>query len=246
MADVLRGVADHLAGITIMTYCDNLGIICARERVSVLEEQLRDAFKRHGAGPFELSATTPINIRTEFRFLGYWWKISCAGAEVFVPPEIAETRLLSLGQEASIASAAELRRLRGYRTPRDRVLKHVADNNIQNLIVLTGDEHVHYAGEIHRDGRKAGKKAVGVEFTATSITSGGDGQDQTDNDKVLLSINPQLKFVNRQRGYMVCDVTPERSETSAMSLDKVSVADGKLTKRATLTVPRGSNTLSVA
>jgi alkaline phosphatase D len=134
----------------------------------------------------------------------------------------------------------------GYRTPRDRVLKHIGEAKIPNVIVLTGDEHVHYAGELHRDGRKPGKKPLGVEFTATSITSGGDGADQTDNDKVLLSINPQLKFVNRQRGYMVCDVTPERWEASAMSLDKVSIADGKLSKRATLTVEHGSNALTVA
>lgn len=134
----------------------------------------------------------------------------------------------------------------GYRTPRDRLLRHVADRGIANLIVLTGDEHVHYAGELHRDGRNPGKKPLGVEFTATSITSGGDGEDQTANDKTLLAINPQLKFVNRQRGYMVCNVTPDRWETSAMSLDKVSAPDGRLVKRATLTVERGSNSVSVS
>lgn len=134
----------------------------------------------------------------------------------------------------------------GYRTPRERVLKHIADARIPNVIVLTGDEHVHYAGELHRDGRNPGKKPLGVEFTATSITSGGDGQDQTDNDKMLLSINPQLKFVNRQRGYMVCDVTPERWETSAMILDKVSAPDSKLSTRAKLVVASGSNTVTPA
>jgi alkaline phosphatase D len=134
----------------------------------------------------------------------------------------------------------------GYRTPRARVLKNIADARIPNVVVLTGDEHVHYAGELHVDGRKPGKKPLGVEFTATSITSGGDGQDQTNNDKTLLSINPQLKFVNRQRGYMVCDVTPERWETSVRIIDKVSAPDGKLSTRTKLAVATGSNEVTAA
>lgn len=154
--------------------------------------------------------------------------------------------MMDLDRAAGDEYRANIDSWAGYRTPRDRLLKHVADANIQNLIVLTGDEHVHYAGELHRDGRNPGRKPLGVEFTSTSITSGGDGQDQTDNDKALLSINPQLKFVNRQRGYMICDVTPDRWQTSAMSLDKVSATDGKLSTRAKLTVAHGSNSVTVA
>jgi alkaline phosphatase D len=134
----------------------------------------------------------------------------------------------------------------GYRTPRARVLKHIADARIPNVVVLTGDEHVNFAGELHLDGRNPGKMPVGVEFTATSITSGGDGQDQTENDKTLLSINPQLKFVNRQRGYVVCDVTRDRWESSVRVLDKVSVPGGKLATRARLAVAAGSNVVTAA
>lgn len=134
----------------------------------------------------------------------------------------------------------------GYRTPRDRLLKHVETQKVGNLVVLTGDEHVHYAGELHRDGRRPGKAPLGVEFTATSITSGGDGVDQSESDKAMLGANEQLKFVNRQRGYMVCDVNAKRWETSVMSLDKVTVPEGKLFKRATLTVEAGSQRVQVS
>jgi len=134
----------------------------------------------------------------------------------------------------------------GYRTPRARVLKHIADARIPNVVVLTGDEHVNYAGELHLDGRNPGRKPVGVEFTATSITSGGDGQDLSENDKTLLSINPQLKFVNRQRGYMICDVTKDRWESSIRVLDKVSAPDGKLSTRTRLSVASGSNLVAAS
>ncbi len=134
----------------------------------------------------------------------------------------------------------------GYRAPRARVLKHIADARIPNVVVLTGDEHVNYAGELHLDGRMPGPKPLGVEFAGTSITSGGDGEDQTANDKVLLSINPQLKFVNRQRGYVVCDVMRDRWESTVKVLDKVSAADGKLTTRTKLAVARGSNQVTAA
>jgi alkaline phosphatase D len=133
----------------------------------------------------------------------------------------------------------------GYRTPRARVLKQIADAKVSNVVVLTGDEHVNYAGEVHLDGRKPGAKPLAVEFTATSITSGGDGQDQTDNDKALLRNNEQLRFVNRQRGYMVCEVTKDRWETTARVLDKVSVPDGKISTRVKLVIEAGGNRLAV-
>jgi len=154
--------------------------------------------------------------------------------------------MMDLDRDPGDAYRANTDSWAGYRTPRGRVLKHVADARIPNVVVLTGDEHVNYAGELHLDGRSPGKKPVGVEFTSTSITSGGDGQDLSDNDKLMLSNNPQLKFVNRQRGYMICDVTPERWETSVQILDKVSVPDGKLSTRAKLAIAAGSNAVTAA
>lgn len=112
MADVLREVADHLRDIRLVTYCDNLGVFCAGDAVSVIEEQLREAFRLHGAGPFELTSTSPISVHSEFRFLGYWWRRVGERAEIFVPPEIADTRLLAVGEQSLRASLNELGVLR--------------------------------------------------------------------------------------------------------------------------------------
>jgi alkaline phosphatase D len=133
----------------------------------------------------------------------------------------------------------------GYRTPRGRVLQHIADARIRNVVVLTGDEHVNYAGEVHLDSRKSGSSPVAVEFTSTSITSGGDGQDLSPNDQAVMGANASLKFVNRQRGFMLCDVTKDRWETSVHVLDKVSAADGAISRRARIQVAPGSSRLII-
>jgi alkaline phosphatase D len=134
----------------------------------------------------------------------------------------------------------------GYRTPRNRILKQIRDRKVPNVIVLTGDEHVNYAGELHLDGLKPEKTPIAVEFVSTSITSGGDGQDQSDGAKALVANNPQLKFINQQRGYVVCDVTPERWQTEFKVLDRISTPGGTLSTRTKLAVAAQSNTLVTA
>jgi alkaline phosphatase D len=61
-----------------------------------------------------------------------------------------------------------------------------------------------------------------------------------------MGANASLKFVNRQRGFMLCDVTRERWETSVHVLDKVSVADGRISTRARLQVAAGSNRVTAS
>ncbi|MFT3722127.1 MAG: alkaline phosphatase D family protein [Hyphomonadaceae bacterium] len=132
----------------------------------------------------------------------------------------------------------------GYQAPRARLLAHIRDRKVSNVVVLTGDEHVNYAGELHVDGLKPGSAPVAVEFVATSISSGGDGQDINDQARALLATNEQLKFVNQQRGYVMCDVTPERWETSFRVMDRVSTPRGTISTRRKFTVEPMSNRLS--
>jgi alkaline phosphatase D len=127
----------------------------------------------------------------------------------------------------------------GYEAPRRRLLARM--RGLDNVVVLTGDEHQNFAGLlIDRD------QPVAVEFVATSISSGGDGSDRRRGSDVILRNNPELRFVNDQRGYHVCDVTPEEWRTRVMVVDKVSTADRPIAKRATLTVPHGKPALAVA
>jgi alkaline phosphatase D len=77
---------------------------------------------------------------------------------------------------------------------RDRLLAAVEDARLANLIVLTGDVHNHWAGELKKNFDDLNSATLGIEFVATSIASGGDGFDTNDTFKTLLTQNPHIKF----------------------------------------------------
>ncbi|MFN4091326.1 MAG: alkaline phosphatase D family protein [Brevundimonas sp.] len=129
----------------------------------------------------------------------------------------------------------------GYRIPRGRLLQRIRDRRVRNTVVLTGDEHQNYAGELHLDGAHPEGAPIAAEFVTTSVSSSGDGTDQRADGRRYLADNPFLKFNNAQRGYVVCDVTPERWQTEFKVLDKVSEKGGTLTTRAKYAVESGSS-----
>jgi alkaline phosphatase D len=120
-----------------------------------------------------------------------------------------------------------------YEVPRQRLFARL--RGLDNVVVLTGDEHQNWAGLLHDDR----DRPVAVEFVSTSISSGGDGQDLRPGSDTILANNPQLEFVNDQRGYLTCDVTPDEWRTNFMVVDRVSTPGGTLSKRATLAVAHG-------
>jgi alkaline phosphatase D len=143
------------------------------------------------------------------------------------PSEPAPRKLLNLDSWA------------GYEAQRRRLLARM--RGLDNVVVLTGDEHTNYAGLLHdRD------RPVAVEFVGTSISSDGDGQDIPAYGPEFMVNNPQLKFINDRRGYLTCDVTPDEWRTNFMVVDKVSTPNGALSKRATLAVARGEAALRQA
>ncbi|MBW8303193.1 MAG: alkaline phosphatase D family protein, partial [Brevundimonas sp.] len=89
------------------------------------------------------------------------------------------------------------------------------------------------------DSRNPVGARVGADFVTTSISSSGEGVYQRPDGRRYLSDNPFLKFNNAQRGYAVCDVTPERWQTEFKVLDKVSEKGGTLSTRATFAVASG-------
>ncbi|MET0248977.1 MAG: alkaline phosphatase D family protein [Sphingobium sp.] len=126
-----------------------------------------------------------------------------------------------------------------YTAQRSRLLGRMG--GLDNVVVLTGDEHQNFASILtDRD------KPVAVEFVATSISSGGDGSDLRAGSDTIFRNNPELKFLNDQRGYLVCDVTPDAWTTHVRVMDQVSAPGGAIRTRASLTVPRGSPQLQIS
>ncbi|HEY8456670.1 MAG TPA: alkaline phosphatase D family protein [Actinopolymorphaceae bacterium] len=97
----------------------------------------------------------------------------------------------------------------GYAPNRDRILGAIADGEIANPVVITGDVHANYANDLKTDFDDPNSQTIGVEFVGTSIASGRDGADSTPTGELILAENPHIKFFNGQRGYVRCTVTPD-------------------------------------
>jgi len=77
-----------------------------------------------------------------------------------------------------------------------------------NPVVLTGDLHAGYALDVRSPVDDSNAAPIAAEFAATSISSGGDGEDLSATGQHLLDANPHLHFANQRRGYLRCRLTP--------------------------------------
>ncbi|GLW08444.1 alkaline phosphatase D [Microtetraspora sp. NBRC 13810] len=84
----------------------------------------------------------------------------------------------------------------------------------EGLVVLSGDVHNHWAGELAFDGTG---NSLGAEFVCSSVSSAPSG---TDNAAVLAA-NPHLKYFDGHRGYLTGTVTRDRFEVSFRTVDFV-------------------------
>ncbi|MFW6597189.1 alkaline phosphatase D family protein [Propionibacteriaceae bacterium Y2011] len=126
-----------------------------------------------------------------------------------------------------------------YAGARQRLFAGLAEREIENFVVVTGDAHRSVAGDLLADFRDENSALVGAEFLGTSISSGGNGSDNDDLGKVWLAENPYMKFHNKQRGYQVCHVTDTELVTDYRVIDKVTTPDGTVSSRAKAYVEAG-------
>jgi alkaline phosphatase D len=102
----------------------------------------------------------------------------------------------------------------GYPVARDRLLGAIAERAPNRTVVITGDIHSNWVHELSSDFARPGRPVVAAEFVATSLSSGGDGSATLPaSAQAALAENPHIKWHNRQRGYVVCDVTADRWDT---------------------------------
>lgn len=112
----------------------------------------------------------------------------------------------------------------GYPRERDKIINHLINKSIDNVVFLTGDTHSSWAYEVTTDpfdgyDSIAGTGAVAVEFGVTSVSStNSDERAPTDSvlsyeNNVLLAANPHLKYVNkRDHGYLLLTLNKEQAK----------------------------------
>jgi alkaline phosphatase D len=131
------------------------------------------------------------------------WKI--LGQQVMVAP------LRAFGQPVN------LDQWDGYPADRDRLYNKIMDNNIQNVVVLTGDIHTAWANDLPLDGydENSGANSAGVEFVCSSITSGNGELAllNTIGAPLIQSFNSHMKFVDvTSHGYTIIDINKTRTQ----------------------------------
>ena len=128
----------------------------------------------------------------------------------------------------------------GYPMARQRLLDALANSKAANPLVLSGDVHSFYAGELCRDPRRprsAQNPLVATEFCGTSITSPSRPQARTEQ---YVAMNPALKFGRSdKRGCIILQVTPSDATALFMALDDVHNPAGNIATLAAFLVRDG-------
>ena len=125
----------------------------------------------------------------------------------------------------------------GYSAARTRLTDSVRKNSVGNLVVLGGDVHENWVGQIKADYSQVSSPAVGVEFCGTSITSRSGGNAKLTE---TLAENPHFIFADAERkGYGVVDITPNQIKTTLRVVSDVTRQDASSETLAQFSVASG-------
>jgi alkaline phosphatase D len=113
----------------------------------------------------------------------------------------------------------------GYVPARARLYARIVETQAPNPVVISGDIHEHYAADLKQDFTKPLSDTIAVEFTNTSITAGGDGQDEGGVWRQIKHENPHIKFHSQRRGYISCTATTSALRAEFKTFDRVTIAD---------------------
>ncbi len=121
----------------------------------------------------------------------------------------------------------------GYPVERDKIINHIKENDINNMVVITGDFHLGLALDVHATPKVPYDAATGegydpatgdganlVEFVVHSVTTANlDDADFLPNldtaliHQLALTSNPHGKFVNSaDHGYYILDINKEQTQ----------------------------------
>jgi len=134
----------------------------------------------------------------------------------------------------------------GYPAARARLLDTIQALNLANVVFLSGDVHVHWGANVPRDLHEPDGPSVAVEFTNTSITSGGDGRDAVPWWDAIRNDHPHICFHSARRGYVACEVTPTLWQTDFMTVDRVQTPGGTLSRAGRVVVEQGQPVTQLA
>jgi alkaline phosphatase D len=125
----------------------------------------------------------------------------------------------------------------GYPAARRRLLQSIADDGVENVVVLTGDIHAGGAADIRLPDATTTGAVVAHELVGTSISSPGLGADLAGAID-LGSLG--LAYANfADNGYVRCTVTPERWRADFLVVDTIEEPTSAVAVDASVEVQAG-------
>jgi alkaline phosphatase D len=141
----------------------------------------------------------------------------------------------------------------GYPAEKQKVAQMIKDNNLNNVVFLTGDTHSSWAFEVVADPLKrngqADYKPLAVEFGTTSVSSTNSNESMPDDSVIVreqayLRSNPHLKYVNqRDHGYLVLTLSKNTAQVDWYFVGTILKPDTSETLAKSLRVDVNSNRL---
>lgn len=159
-------------------------------------------------------------LKTELSNSTAKWKL--IGNQILFAPLIIEPLIVLNASALSI-----LRDIwEGYPNERNELVQFISDNEMDNIVFLTGDIHATFAFDVtpypgtdtSLYNPNTGLNSVAVEFVTTSISSDGFNEYVGDGsatflENILKNINQQIRLSNFfEHGYFVLDVTEDKTQ----------------------------------
>ena len=122
---------------------------------------------------------------------------------------------------------------------RARLYDFLAARKPANPVVISGDIHSNWANDLKPQSFDPRSPVLATEFAGTSISSGGDRPNKYGDPHAWLVYNPQVRFYNDQRGYVLCDVRETAFRTDFRVLDYVTRRGSPVKTAASFLVENG-------
>jgi alkaline phosphatase D len=90
----------------------------------------------------------------------------------------------------------------GYPEMRRRLVEFLTDNDVPRPVVLSGDYHAAFVGDLKARPFDPDSPVVAPELLGSSISSVVFAQD-------YLAKNPQMQYFEPRNGYLTCEITPQ-------------------------------------